>query len=142
VEIIDGDDQRAPIREPSKQFSERGHPTPTELARILGGGLVPREVLERFHAAEHGKQKSQRARIPREDRVDLSAGEAAEESSQLIDDRVQGLVRDGLALIAAAGEDHCVVSLPPDAPDELLEQGAFSDAGGAVEAHQHGSAVA
>jgi hypothetical protein len=98
------------------------------------------QAVDRGDAAQHREQAREAVQLRRAQGLDLGVGALAQVAGEGVDQAVDALVGDALALVAAAGEDDRGAARERGA--EVVEQGAAAEAGGAVEEHQRGRAGA
>jgi len=148
LEVVDRDDEAPPRRHAPQQRAQAREGAPPELGRV--GRLLSRARArssarargcrgrhrDGLHAAEHGEQPQQRHELARRGQqpLDLARLEPPQVPRERVDHAVDGLVRHGLALVAAAGEADRLA--PPGEPGkEPLDERALPHARRPVDVH-------
>ena len=117
VEIVDGEDDRAPPRqrpEQPLQGAKRGAPC---VGGVRGRGAVHREASAVAGAPQHREDARQRGGAGREQPLQRGCVEPVEVAGEGVDRAVERLERDELALVAAAREcQHGAAPATPARP--------------------------
>jgi hypothetical protein len=141
LEVGHAQDQRAAVGDAGEQLLEAAEGPAAGL--LLVGALehALRGVGDELHAGEHGEEAGQLVHVAGHERGGLDLGEAAEVVGEGVDDGVEGLEGDGLALVAAAVEDHGLAAAAQGG-EEVVDEGGLADAGAAVHVDGDGGALA
>jgi hypothetical protein len=141
LEVGHAQDQRAAVGDAGEQLFEAAEGPAAGL--LLVGALehALRGVGDELHAGEHGEEAGQLVHVAGHERGGLDLGEAAEVVGERVDDGVEGLEGDGLALVAAAVEDHGLAAAAQGG-EEVVDEGGLADAGAAVDVDGDGGALA
>ena len=134
LEVVDVHDEGAVLGDRAEKVLESGEAAATHLD---GVGDILAGVVRVGHAcgvAQDRKQARERVHARGQEIVRLLLVEPREPPTELIDDLVDGLEGDGLALVAAPGEDEHVGARGQGA-EEARGQGALSHARAALQHH-------
>ncbi len=135
LEVVDEDDDGTALGEAGEHVADRGEHSAPHLVRV--GPL--RGVARLGHprdAAQGGKDLHERTGPGREIRVGFARRDPREEAAEGIDDSVERLVGDGLALVAAAGEDDRAPVVAHDRVGEVADEPALAEPGLAADEHR------
>jgi hypothetical protein len=138
LQIVDAHDHRRSRGEPLEQRAQRRDPADPHVGRIAARVAQRRDARD---LQQHRKQRRQRHGVARQQRGRFVRRHPAEPPRQLVDDRVERLVRDGLELEAASGEHHRVGPPPPHVVEETPQERGLADARRA-ERERHRAAAA
>ena len=131
LQVVDGHDEASPPRQRHQQAPERTHGAPAQLAGV-GHALHRRQVLDRRHVAQHWKEARESPYFGRERRSRLALRHRRQHVRQLVDDTVERLVGDRLALVAAPRE-HPDLGQPGQLLEEVFDQRGLAHARAAVD---------
>ena len=116
LEVVDAQHQRCRVGDAAEQFPECFEGAPAVLQRLAcGAGARSGQWgarLNDFDALEHWEQVGQQACVPGHHAGCAHGGELAQVAAQRVDQAVEGVVGQGLALVAASFEYDRVAVLP------------------------------
>ncbi len=140
LQVVDGDDRGSAQRDSRKELAERRKRQLPQLARVavLGEGRV--FARDRLQPAHDRKYLSQRRAAGRQKPRSLVGGQLRQASAQRIDDGIDRLVGDRLALVAPPLEQGHVAAFASKLPHEVPDERRLADSGFA--GHDYGGELA
>jgi hypothetical protein len=140
LQVGDAEDQRAAVGDAGEQLLEAAKAAAAGL--LLVGALehALRGVGDDGDAGEHGEQAGELVDVAGHQRGGLDLRQPAEVVGERVDDGVEGLEGDGLALVAAAVEDHGL-AVAAQGGEDVVDEGGLADAGVAVDVDGDGLAL-
>ena len=142
LQIVDDQHQRPAVAQSCEQLAQLHEDAAAAFLRIAD--VVGRlwRASEGFHVEQHGEGLRDQRGHPRQDRRRVDRGELAKAAAERVDDLVERLVGDRLALVAASRQNHRVWYLLAEVAREVADQGALADARLSVDQMNHGLARA
>ena len=107
LQVVDERDDRGPLAERAQEVAEGGEHRGPDLAGVEPGQIL-RRVRDGADPAEDGEGLQQHRGARRDHALDALGVELAQHQGERVDDPVDGLEGDELALVAARREEHGV----------------------------------
>ncbi len=128
LEIVDGQHHRPALGEAAEELAEREEEPGAEHLRVERARLRARGLRDELDSLHHREDLPDEPALAREDGGEHALGERGEPAAERVDDPVDGLVRDALALVAAAREDDGIGLLGDEPVGEAADERALPHA--------------
>ena len=140
LKVVDEEDDFVLFRQPREQLPQSGERAPAQLLGVRDLENASPGACHGLDAAEHGKELRERENVSREDLLGFGRRKLLQVLAEGVDQAVEGLVGDGLALVAASRQHDGAG--PTRALQETARKGGLAGAGRAVQADDRGGARA